>query len=79
VNLRWKFWRRNKHTATAVVPTPEPALPVSPFTSGKELLGLQRTIGNQAVLELLALRQHRTQTAAQERAHLSFQHKSRRN
>lgn len=61
MSLRWKFWKRSKHEATepAMAPVPAPSLPSAPWfplTSSKELLGLQRIIGNQAVLQLLAPR-----------------------
>jgi hypothetical protein len=62
--LRWKFWRRADRKS-AVAPA-EPAAPSPtngwmPLTSARELLGLQRVVGNQAVLELLAVREARSQ------------------
>jgi hypothetical protein len=56
VTLRWKFWKREKRKDS---PLPEPQQSAGawlPMMSSRELLGLQRVIGNQAVLELIAVR-----------------------
>jgi hypothetical protein len=63
MNLRWKFWRRSANkrpaepaTPAAQPPTQPPIAGWGPLYSARELLGLQRVVGNQAVLELLAIR-----------------------
>jgi hypothetical protein len=82
MSLSWKFWKRNQ--------TVPPALPAAqvqqprdawlPLSSSKELLGLQRIIGNQAVLELLASRQNQltADAATVKTPHQSFWRKLRR-
>lgn len=54
MKLRWKFWRRVDRKRPAEPATP--AAPWMPLTSAREIIGLQRVVGNQAVLELLAVR-----------------------
>jgi hypothetical protein len=51
-----------------------------PLSSSKELLGLQRIIGNQAVLELLAFRQNQAAAGAAttKTSHQPFWRKLRR-
>lgn len=69
MSLSWKFWKRNRTMPPALPAAPVQQAPDTwlPLSSSKELLGLQRIIGNQAVLELLASR------------HQSFWRKLRRN
>jgi hypothetical protein len=64
MSLSWKFWKRNQPMppALSAAPVQQPPDVWLPLSSSKELLGLQRIIGNQAVLELLASR--RNQLAA---------------
>jgi len=60
--MQWKFWRRGdkenrKADTSSVAQSPEPDSIVPPLPAPgtvKELLGLQRLIGNQAVLQILA-------------------------
>jgi hypothetical protein len=64
MNLRWKFWQRADRKPPAEPAMPAATSPTSgwmPLTSARELLGLQRVVGNQAVLELLALRKDESQ------------------
>ena len=59
MKLRWKFWRRSAVKRPAEPATPATRPPTAgwgPLYSPRELLGLQRVAGNQAVLELLAIR-----------------------
>jgi hypothetical protein len=83
MNLSWKFWKRNQAMAPAQPATPEQQPPAAwlPLSSSKELVGLQRIIGNQAVLELLASRQNQSaaHAAANKIPHQSFWRKLRRN
>jgi len=57
MSIRWKFWRR-ADSKRAAAPATAPASPQAnewmPLTTARELLGLQRVVGNQAVLALLA-------------------------
>ena len=82
MSLHWKFWKRNRHGATEPVMAPAPPIPSAawfPLTSSKELLGLQRIIGNQAVLQLLAprIKQSAAETA-NKAPHQPFWRKLRR-
>ena len=79
MNLRWKFWRRTQDRSPAVLPPTDSWLPLA---SARELLGLQRVIGNPAVLDLLALRERQSLAQgklAKNRLRLSFWRKTRRN
>lgn len=62
MNLQWKFWRRTRDESPAPPPAVAPPQTAGwlPLASTRELLGLQRVIGNQAVLDLLALRTPRS-------------------
>lgn len=57
--MQWKFWRRgNRRKPDLPVTAAEPQEPPSRFplltaSSATELLGLQRLIGNQAVLQMV--------------------------
>jgi hypothetical protein len=83
MSLSWKFWKR-KQTVPAALPAAPVQQPLDtwlPLSSSKELLGLQRIIGNQAVLELLASRQNQlaADTATVKTPHQSFWRKLWRN
>ena len=62
MKMQWKFWRRGdkenrKADTSSVAQSPEPDSIVPPLPAPgtvKELFGLQRLIGNQAVLQILA-------------------------
>jgi hypothetical protein len=83
MNLSWKFWKRNQAMARTPSAPPEQQLQAAwlPLSSSKELVGLQRIIGNQAVLELLVSRQNQSaaHAAANKIPHQSFWRKLRRN
>jgi hypothetical protein len=78
----WKFWKRNQTEPSALpaAPAMQPLETWAPLSSSKELLGLQRIIGNQAVLELLAFRQNQAAAGAAtaKTSHQSFWRKLRR-
>lgn len=62
--MQWKFWRRktkkgaqeaDRLSQTAKLPADNQGVPVSPLALRvRDVLGLQRLVGNQAVLRILA-------------------------
>jgi hypothetical protein len=82
MSISWKFWKRVPTAPLALPAAPvqqQPQAPWLPLSSSKELLGLQRIIGNQAVLELLAARENRAAAATDTTPRPSFWRKLRRN
>jgi len=64
MTLRWKFWKRFKVDQSSPVPEAPKSTAWPPLMSRRELIALQRTIGNQAVLEFLASRRRPRTPAA---------------
>jgi hypothetical protein len=57
MKLQWQFWRRAKAEVNGSQAQSQPqAISWQPLASSRELLGLQRMVGNQAVLQLLMAR-----------------------
>jgi hypothetical protein len=77
VTLRWKFWKREKRKDSPLPDLQQRASAWLPMMSSRELLGLQRVIGNQAVLELIAVR-NRGHFPAEEAANGTWQFPWRR-
>jgi len=62
MNLRWKFWKRSRaETESPAQVSQQPDAPLIGFISSKELLGLQRLVGNQAVLKFLTAQSQKVQ------------------
>lgn len=56
--MRWKFWKSEaKQAAAEEAPKPREALMLPKPYAERQIIALQRTVGNQAVLKWLGLRQ----------------------
>lgn len=55
--MRWKFWRSEaKQAAAEEAPKSKEGFMLPRFYAERQIIALQRTVGNQAVLKWLGLR-----------------------